>query len=84
MRRHFIEDMNWNVNEYPTTDTIEKTDDIDFDWGADPAELRERLSKRYPESVKAEINEKADALNVEDLIPGRSRRSRRSRRATIA
>ncbi len=72
VRRHFIEDMNWNVNEYPTTDTIEKTDDIDFDWGADPAELRERLSKRYPESVKAEINEKADALNVEDLIPGRS------------
>ncbi|MGX8773909.1 MAG: zinc-ribbon domain-containing protein [Bacillota bacterium] len=71
VRRPFIEDINWNVNEYPTTDTIEKTDDIDFDWGMDPAEIRERLTKGYSEAVKAEINEKADALNVEDLIPAR-------------
>ena len=71
VRRPFIEDINWNVNEYPTTDTIAKTDDIDFDWGADPAEIRERLTKGYPESVKAEINEKADALRVEDLIPSK-------------
>ena len=71
VRRPFIEEINWNVNEYPDTDTIEKTDDIDFDWSADPAEIRERLTKGYPESVKAEINEKADALNVEDLIPSR-------------
>ena len=69
-RKPFIEDINWNVNEYPTSD-IEKTDDIDFDWGADPAEIRERLTREFPESVKAEINEKADALNVEDLIPSR-------------
>ncbi len=71
VRKPFIEEINWNVNEYPDTDTIEKTDDIDFDWSADPAEIRERLTKGYPESVKAEINEKADALNVEDLIPSR-------------
>ena len=71
VRKPFIEEINWNVNEYPSTDTIEKTDDIDFDWGADPAEIRERLTRGYPESVKEEINAKADALNVEDLIPSR-------------
>ena len=71
VRKPFIEGINWNVNEYPTTDTIEKTDDIDFDWGADPAEIRERLTREYPEAVKAEIREKADALNVEDLIPAK-------------
>ena len=38
VRKPFIEEINWNVNEYPDTDTIEKTDDIDFDWSADPAE----------------------------------------------
>ena len=71
VRKPFIEEINWNVNEYPTTDTIEKTDDIDFDWSADPAEIRERLTREYPEEVKAEIREKADALSVEDLIPAK-------------
>ena len=75
VRRPFIEEINWNVNEYPTTDTIEKTDDIDFDWGADPAEIRERLTREYPERIKEEIIEKADVhsdgLNVEDLIPSK-------------
>ena len=71
VRKPFIEEIDWNVNEYPSTDTIEKTDDIDFDWGADPAEIRERLTREYPESVKEEIREKADALNVEDLIPSK-------------
>ncbi len=71
VRRHFIEDIDWNVNEYPNTETIEKTDDIDFDWGADPAEIRERLTREYPEAMKAEIREKADALSVEDIIPSK-------------
>ena len=71
VRKPFIEEINWNVNEYPSTDTIEKTDDIDFDWGADPAEIRERLTREYPETVKEEIRQKADALNVEDLIPSK-------------
>ena len=74
VRRPFIEDINWNVNEYPTTDTVEKTEDIDFDWGADPEEIRERLTREYPEAVKAEIREKADELNVEDLIPSKPAR----------
>ena len=71
VRRHFIEDIDWNVNEYPNTETIEKTDDIDFDWGADPAEIRERLTREYPEAMRAEIREKADALSVEDIIPSK-------------
>ena len=71
VRKPFIEEIDWNVNEYPSTDTIEKTDDIDFDWGADPSEIRERLTREYPESVKEEIREKADTLNVEDLIPSK-------------
>ena len=71
VRKPFIEEINWNVNEYPATDTIEKTDDIDFDWGADPAEIRSRYTREYPAEVKAEVNERADALNVEDLIPSK-------------
>ena len=78
VRRPFIEELKWDVNEYPSTGTIEKTDDIDFDWSADPSEIRERLTREYPEKVKEEIIEKADRpaperseLNVEDLIPSK-------------
>ena len=43
VRRPFIEELKWDVNEYPSTGIIEKTDDIDFDWSADPSEIREKL-----------------------------------------
>ena len=75
VRKPFIEDIKWDVNEYPTPDAVEKTEDIDFDWSADPSEIRDRLTREYPEKVKEEIIEKADhpaaELNVEDLIPAK-------------
>ena len=75
VRKPFIEDIKWDVNEYPAPDAVEKTEDIDFDWSADPSEIRDRLTREYPEKVKEEIIEKADhpaaELNVEDLIPAK-------------
>ena len=35
----FLEEMSWNVSEYPDSNTVEKTEDINFDWGLDPEEV---------------------------------------------
>ena len=40
-RKPFLEEMQWNVSEYPDSNTIEKTEDINFDWNADPEEIPE-------------------------------------------
>ena len=37
----FLEGMSWNVSEYPDSNVVEKTEDIDFDWGLDPDEVRQ-------------------------------------------
>ena len=31
----------WNVEDYPTRNSYEKTDDVDFNWNADPADIQD-------------------------------------------
>jgi len=37
----FLEGMAWSVSEYPDSNVVEKTEDINFDWGLDPDDVRE-------------------------------------------
>lgn len=41
-RKPFLEEMQWDVSEYPDSSTIEKTEDINFDWNADPDSIPDR------------------------------------------
>ena len=38
-RKPFFEEMQWDVEEYPDSFHVEKTDDINFDWNADPNDI---------------------------------------------
>ncbi|MDO4545862.1 MAG: zinc-ribbon domain-containing protein [Bacillota bacterium] len=38
-RKPVIEGIRWNVEDYPDRDTVGKTEDINFDWNADPSQI---------------------------------------------
>ena len=40
-RKPIFEEFQWNVSEYPDRNIVEKTEDIDFNWNADPATIIE-------------------------------------------
>lgn len=42
-----FDEINWNVDEYPDSDTVTKTDDIDFNWNARPEDIPDPVSRRY-------------------------------------
>ena len=74
-RRTMFEDINWNVNEYPDRNTVEKTEDVDFNWGADPNEIKDRYTRGFSGEEAAVLRGQTAApastgLNVEDLVPG--------------
>ena len=66
-----FEEFNWNVNEYPDRNSVEKTEDIDFDWSADPEDIKDRYTKGMSIQEKAEVNAKADILRTEDVVPAK-------------
>ena len=76
-RKPVFETFDWNVNEYPDTNTVEKTEDIDFNWGADPDDIRDRFTRSFNNEEAADLRAQVEAaeapastgLNVEDLIP---------------
>lgn len=39
VRKPLFEEFQWNVSEYPDRNAVEKTEDIDFNWNADPASI---------------------------------------------
>lgn len=42
-----FDEINWNVSEYPdTSEDVHKTEDIDFNWNADPADIPEPKSAK--------------------------------------
>ena len=45
IRKPIFDEFQWNVNDYPDNSTFEKTEDIDFDWNADPNDIRDRYSE---------------------------------------
>ena len=44
-RRPFLEEMQWDVSEYPDSNTVEKTEDIDFNWNLDPEEIPDQVRR---------------------------------------
>lgn len=43
-----FEEFQWNVSEYPDQNAIEKTDDIDFNWDADPNATSQPMAAEMP------------------------------------
>ena len=65
-----FEEFNWNVNDYPSKDKIRKTEDIDFDWNADPKDVKDRFTKGLSMEETAQVAVGAE-LSVEDLMPSK-------------
>ena len=66
-----FEEFNWNVNDYPSKDKIRKTEDIDFDWNADPKDVKDRYTRGLSMEETAEVAVGA-GLSVEDLMPSKT------------
>jgi len=45
VRKPLFEEFQWNVSEYPDRNAVEKTEDIDFNWNADPASITDTPKK---------------------------------------
>ncbi len=45
VRKPLFEEFQWNVSEYPDRNAVEKTEDIDFNWNADPASISDTPKK---------------------------------------
>ena len=43
-RKPVFEEFQWNVEDYPAR-AVEKTEDIDFDWSADPREIPDTIDR---------------------------------------
>lgn len=69
-----FEEFNWNVNDYPSKDKIRKTEDIDFDWNADPKDVKDRFTRGLSMEERAEVAAGAE-LSVEDLMPSKAKSS---------
>lgn len=69
-----FEEFNWNVNDYPSKDKIKKTEDIDFDWNADPKDVKDRFTRGLSMEERAEVAAGAE-LSVEDLMPSKAQSS---------
>lgn len=77
VRKPIFEEFQWNVSEYPDRNAIEKTEEVDFNWNANPDDIPEtprRIVKAAPqeqETVQAPISDqtaaKEEALKGEDL-----------------
>lgn len=39
IKRPSFEEFHWNVSDYPDRNTVEKTEDIDFNWNTDPRDM---------------------------------------------
>ena len=69
-----FEEFNWNVNDYPSKDKIRKTEDIDFDWNADPKDVKDRFTRGLSMEETAQVAAGAE-LSVEDLMPSKAQSS---------
>ena len=74
----FLEGMEWNVSEYPDSNTVEKTDDIDFDWGIDPQDVPEKRAEaarqqatREAEAARGAVEAAPKATAAEDTEAAR-------------
>lgn len=69
-RRPVFEDIKWDVNEYPDTNgTVAKTEDINFDWGADPSDIKDRYTTGLTgsEAIQVKVNAEAPAPEIPEI-----------------
>ena len=66
--RRVFEEINWNVSEYPdSNDVIHKTEDVDFNWNANPADIPDPVSRR---GAQPRVEE--DPYNFGDIFDKKS------------
>lgn len=76
MRKPIFEEFQWNVSEYPDRNVIEKTEEIDFNWNANPDDIPEtprRVVKSVPQEqaqVKAAEQKTASDVSDDPAHPG--------------
>ena len=51
VRKPLFEEFQWNVSEYPDRNNVEKTEDINFNWNADPSTIPDTPRKVAAEPV---------------------------------
>lgn len=64
-----FEEFQWNDPSYPDINAVTKTEEIDFDWNADPKDIRDRYTRELSGGMAAEVKAQADILRTEDIIP---------------
>lgn len=66
VREPVFDEFQWNVSDYPDRNTVEKTEEIDFNWNADPASIPDRPSRH----VQTQIPLQAAPQEPENVITG--------------
>ena len=65
VRKPLFEEFKWNVSEYPDRNVVEKTEEINFNWNADPASITETpASKIQKDTISGEDLEKEVFKNI--------------------
>lgn len=59
-RKPVFEEFQWNVSEYPDRNIVEKTEDINFNWNADPATIPDRPVRNVQPAVQEDFITGAD------------------------
>ena len=68
--RHVFDEINWNVSEYPdSNESIQKTDDIDFDWNASPDDIPEPVARRERFADFAQPSDSASNVRTGGFSP---------------
>ena len=70
-RKTVIEDVPWDVGDYPSRDRVEKTEEINFNWHARPADLDDAGRVRQPEKTAPEMSFTDTYDNRESVLKGK-------------
>ena len=71
-RKLVIEDVPWDVGDYPSRDRVEKTEEINFNWHARPADLDDAGNRlQQPEKAAPEMSFTDTYDNREDVLQGK-------------
>ena len=67
VRRPSFEEFHWNVSDYPDRNAVEKTEDIDFNWNADPREIPDAGGHMDSGMPSSHTEGASDILKGDDL-----------------
>lgn len=66
-----FDEFQWNIQGYPA-EGVEKTEDVDFNWNANPSDIRDRFTSDFSAKKTEEITgaaKKEFELSAEDIFP---------------